>query len=305
MLRSILASAVLLSSAVTALDLPYVPVPQEIYEAEGVTPPSDTALLAAVPSGGAFDRTGWVYTADSEQAGQGRYNAMDGNSNTIWHSMYSPTIHYLPHTMTIDMKVQKYVDGITYRPRQDNIKNGNIGQHKIYTSTDCVNFGNPVAYGTWFDDQTSKSAAFEVHPARCVRIVAVTEAGNRGPWSSASEFFVYGQGTYTKPNPALGLWGPTINFPLVPTAAAVEPDSGNFMTWSSYTSATFSGGPGGKTLTSIWNPTTKLVSERLVTNTQHDMFCPGISFDTTGRVFITGGNSAAKTSIYIGGSDTW
>lgn len=297
-------STVIFSVCTSGMTIQFVPPAPGLVEAEGFTP-EPALLIASFPAGQQFDRTGWAYTTDSEQAGMGRYNAMDNNPKTIWHSMYSPVVHELPHTMTIDMKTIKNIDGIRYHPRQDGSKNGNIGQHKIYTSTDCINFSNMVSYGTWADDATPKSSAFELHPARCVRIEAITEAGNRGPWSSASEFFVYGGATYTKPNPSLGLWGPTIDFPLVPVAAAVEPDTGNLQTWSSWASDTFGGAQQGQTLTSLWNPTTKIVTKRLVTDTKHDMFCPGTSFDATGRVVITGGDSSLKTSFYTGGSDKW
>src|SRR5947199_4996522 len=115
------------------------------------------------------------------------------------------------------------VDGLTYLPRQDNYQNGNIGEHQIFVSTDNVNF-HLVAFGTWLDDQSEKSADFETISARWVRIVALTEAGNRGPWTSAAEIKVY-----AAPSPpqtfqsSKGRWGPTIDFPLVPVAASVQP----------------------------------------------------------------------------------
>jgi galactose oxidase len=166
--------------------------------------------------------------------------------------------------------------------------------------------GNPVAYGTWFDDQSYKTAAFELMPAQCIRIVAITEAGNRGQWSSAGEINVYGAAAnqYKKPNPTLGLWGPTIDFPIVPVSGAIEPDTGNLQTWSSYAKDTF-GASLQQTLTSLYRPSTKIVTQRTITNTRHDFFCSGISVDATGRVIITGGDSSTKTSIYVGGSDNW
>lgn len=304
MMQSFVASALLLTSFSYAITIPFVPPPIDVLTAEGL-PAQAYPLLASFPNGGAVDRTGFVYTADSAQSGNGIYNTMDGDSKTIWHTMYSPTLAQLPHTITIDTKQLRNIDGITYRPRQDGSSNGNIGQHKIYSSTDGVNWGDPVAYGTWFDDATEKTAAWETKPARYIMIKAITEAGNRGPWSSAAEFYIYTASTYTAPVNGLGAWGPTINFPLVPVAAAVMPDSGNVLTWSSYTSASFTGSPGGKTLTSVWNYNSKIVSQRVVTNTQHDMFCPGISFTVTGTVVITGGNDNLKTSIYNGGADSW
>jgi hypothetical protein len=138
MRQSILTSAALLFSAcANAMTLPETPVPESALLGEGVD--NRTTLIASVPSGGVLSRTGWVFTTDSEQGGMGRYNMMDGKSNTLWHSQYSPTLHRLPHTITINMKTLKYVDGIVYQPRTDGVKNGNIGQHKIYVSTDCKN----------------------------------------------------------------------------------------------------------------------------------------------------------------------
>ncbi|KAL9015621.1 MAG: hypothetical protein Q9185_006991 [Variospora sp. 1 TL-2023] len=35
------------------------------------------------------------------------------------------------------------------------------------------------------------------------------------------------------------------------------------------------------------------------------MFCPGISLDAGGRIFVTGGNDAPKTSVYDSNANTW
>lgn len=42
-----------------------------------------------------------------------------------------------------------------------------------------------------------------------------------------------------------------------------------------------------------------------VSNTNHDMFCPGISLDFNGRVIVTGGSNAPRTSLYDPSSSTW
>ncbi len=59
------------------------------------------------------------------------------------------------------------------------------------------------------------------------------------------------------------------------------------------------------TQTATYDPASDTVSQRTVTKTQHDMFCPGLSMDATGRPFVTGGNDADKTSIFDSNSDTW
>ncbi|RFN55477.1 sialidase-1 [Fusarium flagelliforme] len=65
------------------------------------------------------------------------------------------------------------------------------------------------------------------------------------------------------------------------------------------------GGPGGLTLTSTWDPATDLVSEREVTETNHDMFCPGISLDGNGQLVVIGGNNAERTSVFDPVKQAW
>jgi galactose oxidase len=117
---------------------------------------------------------------------------------------------------------------------------------------------------------------------------------------------VYTKATFTAPAKGLGAWGPTINFPLVPVAAAILADTGRVLTWSSWGYRDQYNNPGaGKTLTSFYDPATGTVGERLITNTQHDMFCPGLAISATGQAVVTGGNSAKKTSIYVPGDNGW
>ena len=101
-----------------------------------------------------------------------------------------------------------------------------------------------------------------------------------------------------------GEWGPTIQFPLVPVAAAVIPQTGKLLVWSSDDNMDFAGNS-GITKTATYDPTTKDVSPLTVSNTNHDMFCPGISLDFDGQVVVTGGNSAPRTSIYDSNSNSW
>lgn len=67
---------------------------------------------------------------------------------------------------------------------------------------------------------------------------------------------------------------------------------------------TFGGDPGYTQFTD-YNFKTGAVSQRTVSNTQHDMFCPGISALEDGRIMITGGSSAAVTSFYNPSSNSF
>lgn len=310
----ILLCAVVGTRRANAITLPYRPPPRAVLEREGLPAvaadeeaSSRIVPLSAPPATGSqLRRTGWTATASSFQAGGGQpANAIDGDTGSIWHSQYTPTLRPLPHTITIDMKQDYNTIGLTYLPRQDNNGNGNIGQHQVFVSRDGTNFGSPIAYGTYRDDKELKVTPWQTTVARYVRIVALTEAGNRGPWATAADINVWGVGSFTGPPSGSGRWGPTIDFPIVPVAAAVENDSGNVVVWSAYAADDFAGSNGGTTLTAIYNPTSRVVTQRTVTNTGHDMFCPGISRDVDGRLVVTGGSNAPKTSIYDSDGDVW
>ncbi|KAL8723388.1 MAG: hypothetical protein Q9225_000304 [Loekoesia sp. 1 TL-2023] len=251
------------------------------------------------------DRTGWTVSVDSFQPGNEATKVLDGNTGSIWHTQWTPNNVPLPHSITFDMKKTINVNGLTYLPRQDGNSNGNIGQHTIQLSSDGTTF-TTVAFGTYLDDSSLKTTPFTTTPARYVRLSAQTEAGGRGPWTSAAEINILSSATYAKPATSGGIWGSTIDFPIVPAAAAVLHDSGKVLMWSSYKPTDFGGGSGsGTTDTAIYDPATKTVSQRIVTNTQHDMFCPGLSLDASGRPFVTGGNDAGKLSIYDPNANAW
>ncbi|KAK4696618.1 galactose oxidase, partial [Lecanoromycetidae sp. Uapishka_2] len=272
----------------------------------------DGMALDAIPEGrsaeavmaSAITPAAWTATADSYQPGYPPSNVLDGNVNTFWHTPFGADGNPLPHTLIINMQQPYLINSIAYIPRQDGQSNGNVGEHQIQTSLDGITYGTPVAMGTYQDSNSTKTTIFEATDAQYVKFTALTEAGDRGPWTSCSTFSIF-QTTVTAPPSGEGEWSPTLDFPLVPVSMGIEHDSGNVMVWSSYAASTFGGSPGGNTLTATYNPATGIVSQRNVTNTDHDMFCEGLSIDSTGRFFATGGNSAPKTSIYSPKYDVW
>ena len=162
-----------------------------------------------------------------------------------------------------------------------------------------------VAVGTYIDDATLKMTTFTPVNARYVKITALTEAGNRGPWTSLAEVNVF-SGASTPPAPQTGgKWGLTIDFPLVPVSAAIEATTGKLLVWSSYAASTFGGSNGLQTITSTYDPSSQQVTSTTVTNTGHDMFCEGLSMDFQGRAIAAGGNTDAATSIFSSTSQSW
>jgi galactose oxidase len=250
-------------------------------------------------------RTGWTAKADSEETAQEDGRAalvLDGDPKTLWHSAWSTTPPAaLPHNIVIDTKKSQSVGGLTYLPRPADSWNGHIGRYQIATSTDGTTWTNRIGDAAFPDTTALQTVVFPAVTARYVRLTALTEAGGRGPWSAAAEInvlgptgsVVAGRGTFSAP----------VGFPLVPVAAAQLPN-GKILTWSAFQPDDYVGGY-GQTVTATYDPATGVVTQRTVTDTDHDMFCPGISTLPDGRILVTGGNDNKKTSIYDPKTDAW
>ncbi|KAL8800932.1 MAG: hypothetical protein Q9182_004814 [Xanthomendoza sp. 2 TL-2023] len=260
---------------------------------------------------GSMQATNLTVTADSEEtlpADDGRaINALDGDPNTFWKTKWKNvevTPGY-PHFFKIDMQESYAVRGLSYLPRQDpGNQQGNIGQHQIEVSIDG-NSWTVVARGTWADDGRMKTSNWRAVMGRYLRLTALSEAGNRGPWATAAEIQPIIQSTFMAPAPeSAGQWGETIDLPLVAVAAALVPGTSEVLLWSAWNADTFFDG-NGKTVTATFNPSSGLVTQSTVSNTGHDMFCPGISLSKSGLVVVAGGRNAEKTSIYHPDSHTW
>ncbi len=105
----------------------------------------------------------------------------------------------------------------------------------------------------------------------------------------------------------VGQWGEVIAFDLVPVAIANLPD-GRLVTWSSKYHDAFDMND-GYTFTQMFDPLGNgglgAVLPIKVTETFHDMFCPGINNLADGRLLVTGGSSDEKTSIYDPKTGIW
>ncbi|KAF3039072.1 hypothetical protein E8E11_003957 [Didymella keratinophila] len=104
-----------------------------------------------------------------------------------------------------------------------------------------------------------------------------------------------------------GAWSDLIRLPVIPVAAYIVPEfpaSSRMMVFSSWGAGVF-GGASGRTQFADYNFNTGAVSARTVANTQHDMFCPGISALEDGRVLIQGGSNAKKKSFYNPSTNTF
>ncbi len=144
------------------------------------------------------------------------------------------------------------------------------------------------------------------HSSKCVDIEAASSAdGARAIQYTChgGNHQQYGFDAVTGDPATDGRWGSVIDTPLVPVAASGLPN-GKVLMWSAYERFSF-GGDRGYTQTMLFDPATSGYTERRVSNTGHDMFCPGISNLADGRVLVNGGSSSAETSIYNPATDAW
>lgn len=164
-----------------------------------------------------------------------------------------------------------------------------------------------VAVGTWIDDASLKTTTFTSVNAQYVTIKATTEAGGRGQWTSAAEFNVYTSAFAAAPatSAGKGAWVLTVDYPLVPVSLAHQWSTNSLLAWSSYTPSTFGGSPGTTTYTASYDPGSQTVTQAIVSNIKHDMFCEGLSLTFDGKIISTGGNTDAATSSFDSTSHAW
>lgn len=102
-----------------------------------------------------------VIYASSEEVGEGdAKNLVDGDPNTIWHSMYSVTVAKYPHWVDLDAGEEKAFKGFIYMPRKDS-NNGNIKEYSIQVSSDGKNWGEPVCKGQFANNRNEKKVLFD------------------------------------------------------------------------------------------------------------------------------------------------
>jgi galactose oxidase len=178
--------------------------------------------------GSILDRSSWYASASSSE--YPKLNApgkvLDSNDASLWHSAWVDPADALPHTISLFFGgATNQVSGLIYKPRLDG-PNGRIGQFEVRISTNGRTFPavTTVATGTFADTADQKTVNFTAVNAKGIQLKALTEAGNRGPLSSAREILVIGTPVTAAPIKTVGTWGALIPFPLVPVAAALLPD---------------------------------------------------------------------------------
>ena len=144
--------------------------------------------------------------------------------------------------------------------------------------------------------RSSWTALVAKHSGKCMEVKGSSRNDGAPLIQSSCSLTLNRQRWTTSALPLPSVWSPIVTFPIVPVGAA-NIYNGRVVLWSSsyrlqYTRST------AKTYTVIYDPATGEQSEMLVSNTGHNMFCPGTTMLPDGRLLVNGGSTSNKTSIF-------
>ena len=145
----------------------------------GTALPIGTNVLTINANDGTQTRTGSSYVedvtptvlfVDSQETqcenGLG-VNAVDGgNTSTIWHTQYCPTIAQLPHEIQVDLGTGYPIQGFRYLlSAKTEGSTGFIGQYEFYATNDPSNWGNSRSQQVPSPPTRHRSKCY-LHPGR-------------------------------------------------------------------------------------------------------------------------------------------
>jgi lysophospholipase L1-like esterase len=165
-----------------------------VTDSLGLADPTPASDVISV-SGDTLAYPSWTlkFVDSQELDGQG-VKGFDGDTGTMWHTQWRNGSPPPPHEIQIKLGGPATLNGFVYVPRQDGSPNGRIGQYEFYVSTDGVNWGSPVATGTFANSATAKQVSFASKTGQYVRLRALSEV-NGNPFISMAELYVLGSCT--------------------------------------------------------------------------------------------------------------
>ncbi|KAF2001301.1 carbohydrate-binding module family 32 [Amniculicola lignicola CBS 123094] len=262
------------------------------------------AYIAAAPEGAKELRPkDWNVECSSSIAGHGCSLAYDPEGNrTYWQSSSDPPPG--GHSVIIDLKRLYNVQSLGVMPSKTFSDGGAVYKHRVDVSANKEDW-TTVAMGTWRDYYAENYATFEPRPAQWVRLTVI-ESAKKAKYVAVSDINIF----YVDSIPASvsngGRWNITLDFPIVPVTAFVNPLNHEVTVQSAYMADGFDCCVNSKsTYSATWNPKTGIITEEVISDTAHDMFCPGTSFDEQGQLFVTGGSSPYGFSIFNPKSGKW
>ncbi|HTI99819.1 MAG TPA: discoidin domain-containing protein [Dongiaceae bacterium] len=114
--------------------------------------------------------------------------AIDGDPDTLWHTPWEGSAPPFPHELVVELTKPVELAGITCLPRQDGNPNGWIRDYAVFTSTDGEKWGEPVAAGTFpQNDEWHPVKFMQPVKARFLKLVAKSSFNSAAPYASLAE----------------------------------------------------------------------------------------------------------------------
>jgi len=131
-----------------------------------------------------------VIACSSFESGEGDpEHAVDGNTDTFWHSRWSHNEAQPPHFLVLDYSHPLDITGLTYTARTD-MDNGHVRDYELYASRDGQDWGQPVARGHFREDSPEETIQLSTPVrARYLKFVMLSEQHGR-PFASVAELNV-------------------------------------------------------------------------------------------------------------------
>ena len=120
-----------------------------------------------------------VHSVSSEELNRendAKENAIDGNINTMWHTLWDGSDEEKYIVLALDKPA--YINALEYVPRQSS-RNGIVLKAEVLVSMDGTNWEVAVSDVEWDNNNLSKTVSFtNVHEASYVKLVGVETNGN-------------------------------------------------------------------------------------------------------------------------------
>jgi len=137
-----------------------------------------------------LEKLGAVIRADSEVGDHSAANAIDGNTETIWHTPWTGNAPGFPHSLTVSLEKPVKLQGVSCLPRQDGIPNGTIKNCVVWISDDG-NTWREIARAEFKRGDALKIISFQqAVETKWLKIVALDSFDMTKPYASLAELDV-------------------------------------------------------------------------------------------------------------------
>jgi len=171
------------------------------FEPDASVAPGETNKPAALPrapapapvvkekAGGLATLGAKIIACDSQEPISPAANAIDGDPETIWHTVWSPAADPMPHYLVIDLGRESNLSGLRYLPRQKKPQ-GRWAECEVFCSNDPKVWGDATASVKWKNNDQWQTLQFvKAVKARYLKVLIKSEVKEK-PYASAAEIDV-------------------------------------------------------------------------------------------------------------------